>query len=185
MRRSDGPERRDRGCGRLASVTPAMAAAASAAILAGPPPWRRRQRATIFTANISPAGMPRKRATSARRRSGTSRRSPPIPKSSELISRSFLMEVCVGHFDRGARAGATRAETRSERCGGRTRPGDRCLQAGNDCGRRRKRPRRCPPTGCTASSRRSRWPGRGWRPATSPAPTPRCRASTSSTAFSR
>ena len=105
------------------------------------------------------------------------------PDAPELISRTFLMEVCVGNFDRAARAGAEGAEARSER---RRRPAraDRRPAQGRRYGRRAEAGRRAAVgRGAPLHRARSRWPGRAWRRATSPAPKPRCRGSTNSTAF--
>ena len=59
----------------------------------------------------------------------------PTPNSPELISRTFLMEVSVGHFDRAARSGRKRAQARFDRCRGRARAAGRSGQ-GRRQGRR-------------------------------------------------
>jgi tetratricopeptide (TPR) repeat protein len=93
------------------------------------------------------------------------------PESPELITRTFLMEVCVGNFDRAkALAPKVLKLDPSDAVAMLVLMIDR-VKAGDTAG--------------AVSSGRSHWPGRAWLRATLPAPTRRCRGSTNSTASSR
>ena len=106
------------------------------------------------------------------------------PDTPELISRTFLMAVSDGHFDRAARAGArgARSSTRATRLAA-ARPAGRPAQGRRHGRRAEARRRAAARTGvhrfvAPAGARLDADGGA----ATSPAPTPRCRGSTSSTA---